>query len=255
MFTRKLEKDLNSLFGKLNVKKNDNIFLHLNSCGLINYRNKKKSFKVFFDKIINKIGKDGTLIIPTYNYDFTKNKIFNSDLYNSQVGEMTNFFMKKYKCYRTKNPVFSHAVYGNLQVLFKSANNKEAFSGKNNFFSMIMKKKFKIFGFCTNVNNITFIHYIEKKLNVTYRFDKNFYSKIIENGKLKKFKYKYFVGKKKFDYTLKHQQIYDLFCKSNYFYHTTFNRLFCYSIPSRTCFSLIKRKVLKNHYFLIEKKF
>ena len=47
----KIRKDLNSLFGKLNVKKNDNIFLHLNSGGLINYRNKKKVSKFFLIKL------------------------------------------------------------------------------------------------------------------------------------------------------------------------------------------------------------
>ena len=90
--------ELHILFKKLNIKRNDNIFLHSNSAGIFQYTNskkdKKKLFKIFFDLLLKTIGKGGTLVVPTYNYDFAKGKSYNYNKNNSQVGELSNFFLK-----------------------------------------------------------------------------------------------------------------------------------------------------------------
>ena len=95
-----LKKKLLILFKELNIKKNDNIFLHSNSTRILQYdktkKSKKKLFKLFFNLLIKKIGPNGTLVVPTYNYDFAKNKTFFYDKANSQVGELSNFFLKEY---------------------------------------------------------------------------------------------------------------------------------------------------------------
>ena len=72
------KKELNSLFNKLNIKKGSNIMLHSNAAGISQYtllkKNRKKFYKIFFNSLLKKIGRGGTLVIPTYNYDFLKGK-------------------------------------------------------------------------------------------------------------------------------------------------------------------------------------
>ena len=81
-------------------------------------KNKKKLFKMFFNLLIKKIGPHGTLVVPTYNYDFAKGKTFFYDKANSQVGELSNFFLKEYNSKRTLDPIFSHALRGRLKKNF-----------------------------------------------------------------------------------------------------------------------------------------
>ena len=91
-----IEKKLSILFKNLKIKRNDNVFLHSNSAGILQYtknkKNKKELFKIFFNFLLNKIGQNGTLVLPTYNYDFAKGKPYFYDEYNSQAGELSNFF-------------------------------------------------------------------------------------------------------------------------------------------------------------------
>ena len=67
--------------------------------------NLKKEFNIN-EKELLKLGSK-KIIIPTYNYDFVKKKIFNIKNYKSQVGSFTEYFRKKYYYNRTNIPVYS----------------------------------------------------------------------------------------------------------------------------------------------------
>lgn len=256
MLTEKklLNKKLNNLFYNLKIKNKDNIFLHSNSIGIQQFcKNKLKKdelYKLFINKILVRIGTDGTLILPTYNYDFTKGKTFNYDSCNSQVGELTNFFLKKFKPVRTIDPIFSHAILGKLKKIFDNLYFLEAF-GDRSVFELLYKKNFKIVGFCSPLMT-TFLHYIEKKLKVKYRFNKIFYSKIKKNNKTTKVKYKYYVGKKKIDYSIKSSNLEIAFKNYKKFYFSEFGRFYCWSISARDCYRKISDEIRKNENFLIK---
>ena len=69
--------NISKLLKKLNIRKGSRILMHSNSAGLYQFNlNVKLSRKIFFDKIIDTIGANGQLILPVYNYDFTKKKGF-----------------------------------------------------------------------------------------------------------------------------------------------------------------------------------
>ena len=179
-----IKKKLSILFKKLNIKRNDNIFLHSNSAGLLQYtrskKDKKKYFKIFFDLLLKKIGQNGTLVLPTYNYDFAKGKNFFYDKYNSQVGELSNFFLKEYMAKRSLDPIFNHAIKGKLEKKLLKSEVKICF-GKKSIFKKIYDRNFKILGFCCTLNSMTFLHYIEKEMQVKYRFNKKFTSNLISD--------------------------------------------------------------------------
>ena len=78
MSERKLKNKIEKLLRDLKILRNDNIIIHSNAAGIYQFQNKKnsKKLKLFIESIKNYIGRNGTILIPTYNYDFTKGKTF-----------------------------------------------------------------------------------------------------------------------------------------------------------------------------------
>ena len=72
----KLDSLIRNLLNDLSVKKNDKILFHSNIAGIFQFNQKKSEQKDIMHKLlknlINHVGKKGTVLIPTYNYDFPK---------------------------------------------------------------------------------------------------------------------------------------------------------------------------------------
>ena len=247
---KKFKNKINNLLKNLKILRGDNILIHSNSAGIHQFlHNKKdKNLKFFIEIILNYIGKKGTLIIPTYNYDFTKGKTFNRKKSPSHVGELGNFLIKQNPLNRTYEPVFSHIVFGSLEKNIFGCDFNEAFGNKS-IFNYILNKNFKILCFCCSPATITFIHFIEKKINVNYRYDKVFKSFNIINNKKIKTKYKYRVGKKYIDYSLKEKKIYNLL--GSKLITKDFGYFSCCQINTKLLYKTIKSKLKKNNQFLI----
>ena len=246
IFKNKIE----NLFKSLKISRGDNVLIHSNSAGVHQFLDNKrdKNLKFFIDVILKYIGKKGTLVIPTYNYDFTKGKTFNRKRSPSHVGELGNFLIKLNPSNRTYEPVFSHIIFGKLKENLFSCDTREAFGDKS-VFNYILNKNFKILCFCCSPAKITFIHFIEKKINVNYRYDKFFESYNIVKKKKIKTKYKYCVGKKYIDYSLKEKKIYNLL--GSKLLINDFGYFSCSQINTKLLFKAIKSKLKKNDRFLI----
>ena len=244
MSKRKLKSKIEKLFKDLKILRNDNVIIHSNAAGIYQFLYKKnnKKLKLFIETIKNYIGRNGTVLIPTYNYDFTKGKTFQLDKSLSQVGELGNILIKPNLKNRTLEPVFSHIVYGKLKNKILNCDTKEAFGDKS-VFNYILNKNFKIICFCCSPSTMTFIHFIEKKVKVDYRYNKYFKSLIQVDGKKEIFKYKYCVGKKSIDYSLKEKKIYKLLGKKLII--KNFGRFNCSQINTKLLFKMIENKLLK----------
>jgi aminoglycoside 3-N-acetyltransferase len=245
-----LKKKINSLFRSLNIKKGDKLIIHTNIAGLFQFSNNSKSMSLFLNLILKKIGPTGTLVIPTYNYDFTKGKPYIKNKSPSHVGMFTNYLLKKYSKKRTNNPIFSHLIFGKLSKALHLSDNFEMF-GERSIFANLLRFDFKIICFCCSPAFITLIHYFEKILDVDYRFDKFFKGKIKIHNKLITKVIKYRVGKKKINYKIKEKNLLELFKKNN-FLEKPFGRFLCYSVKASYFYSSIKKKIQKNSKFLIK---
>ena len=129
---------------------------------------------------IKKITKN-RMIIPTYNYDFGKKKIFNYLNDKSQIGSFSEFFRKKYKNNRSVLPFFSDCS----NFIREKKTNIDIFPiGENSTFEYLFKNSGKIIFFGVDFSP-TYIHYIESQIEggPLYRYDKNFVGKMILNKK------------------------------------------------------------------------
>jgi len=186
--------DLKKALNFLKIKKNDNIYCHSNIgyFGIMKEtRDKDKICKKIYNCIKNVIGKKGTLIVPTYSYSFSKKR--NGIIYRkkedfdlkktkSTMGVFSEWIRKNPNSLRSIDPFFSSAVIGHKKKFFTENLSNNSFD-ENSLFSKLLKLNVKFLNF--NFNGYTFIHFIERKLNVKYRFNKKFYGEIVLNKKKK----------------------------------------------------------------------
>ena len=138
----------------------------------------------FIDSILKKIGEDGTILIPTFNWGFCKGETFDIRKTVSKTGALGNAAMKRKDFKRTKHPIYSFMVWGKDKELLTNMDYQEGF-GQASVFDYMYKKKAKalVIGLPT-LSGLTFIHYVEQCVGVPYRYSKPFTANYIdEDGK------------------------------------------------------------------------
>ena len=169
--------DLNNFWLNSGLNKGDNVLLHSNIKRTFFYFKKKfKDLKIgdYFESILNIILPNGTLVLPTFNFDFNRGITFDYFKTKSQMGSLTEFARTSKLSYRTLNPVYSFAVIGNLSKKFYDIDNKSWYSNQSPF-KILNDYNFKIFILDLDDNHsMTFVHYCEEYFQVNYRFYKGF---------------------------------------------------------------------------------
>ena len=158
-------------------------------------REKKEKFdqNKFLDALVDKVGKDGTILVSTYNWDYCQGKIFDSKKTSSQVGGLGNTAIKRDDFKRTKHPIYSFCVKGKDSNYLTSIDPKNAF-GKGTVFEYLYNNKAKnLFIGLDYKKALTFVHFPEEIVGVDYRYQKEFVSDYVEDGKLVKKGYQFYV--------------------------------------------------------------
>ena len=183
---------------------------------LILFRKKRINFNLdnFIDLLIKTIGKNGTLIFYSFNWNFFEGKIFDYKQTKSFSGAFSNAALKRKEFKRSKNPVYSLLVYGKYQKEICNMKHYDCFDLKSPF-GFLIKKKAKCLFFGLDYKNAAFpfFHVAEQYVKVYYRFFKIFSGKIIYKNKIKRTKLKMFVRKKNYKITTIYSDSTDKFLK------------------------------------------
>jgi len=184
-----MQKDIENSLLEIGLRKGDIIMVHsdLSSFGKLgDVKDKNEFIKDILDSFRNVIGKEGTLIVPTYNTEsFCKYKIYDVNKTISTAGIFTEFVRKLATSIRSEDPIHSHAGIGKYAEKLLKDVGDESF-GEDSFFDRFYRLNGKIVNFGTQFNKVTFIHYIETKFKVNYRFNKKFSGIIIKKDGSKK---------------------------------------------------------------------
>lgn len=192
------ENQIKNLLNNLEIKKKDFIFLVSDITKLMFYFKKKDiSFDIncFLDTILEAIGIDGTLVLPTYNWDFCKGIDFNYKKTQSVTGVLGKVALKRDDFRRTTNPIYSFAVAGKEKNNLYNLKHSSCF-GEDSPFSYFHKKNVKYLSIGVDYKFLGFtpVHYVEEKVGVSYRYFKNFKGKYVDqNGEQKDVIYKFYV--------------------------------------------------------------
>ena len=190
--------DLKIAFDKLNIKKGDSIFL-TTGLGMLGIpQTKSKNFLLtssrwIYNILLDTVGNKGNIFVPTYSYTFTKkNKTFDPKTTKADIGYFPNFFLNQKKIIRSSDPMMSIAGIGPdaKKVLCGISNNS---FGKNCVLERLLKfEKLVCCHIGLSYNWIPFMHYLDWKNNVPFRFNKILDGYIKKVGKKKKVKWIYY---------------------------------------------------------------
>ncbi len=141
-----------------------------------------------------KITERGTLLFPTFNFDFCEGGGFDIKKSVSQTGALSRAAIKRADFSRTRHPIHSFAVWGRHQTELCGMRNKESFGLDSPFhFLYEIGAKMLIIGIGFQ-GAFTFAHYVEERENVPYRYFKDFTGDYTdENGVTEQKTYSMFV--------------------------------------------------------------
>ena len=134
----------------------------------------------------------GTVIVPTFSYSLTKKEVFDCEKTPSDVGLFTERFRQFDGVKRSCHPIFSVAVYGQKQDLFVNTSVSDCF-GDGTVFDELYKHNAKFLCLGCSFDRLTFVHYVEQRLGVSYRYFKTFHGRLVCNGLESTIETRYFV--------------------------------------------------------------
>ncbi|MFM4768056.1 AAC(3) family N-acetyltransferase [Aeromonas veronii] len=138
------------------------------------------------------LGDEGTLLVPTFTYSLTRKVCFDRATSPSEVGLMTELFRTLPDVGRTRDPIFSMAVWGAGGDEIITAGGHDCF-GQDSPFAWLAAHDGWIAGFACHPDRITFTHYVEQQLGVDYRFMKRFEGEVCDGGAVRPWYCDYFV--------------------------------------------------------------
>jgi len=120
------------------------------------------------------LGEEGTLLLPLFNFDFTKGVPFDLRTTPSQMGALTEAGRLTPGAVRTGHPIYSFAVLGKNAERFRGVNNFSGY-GADSPFALLRQLDAKIAVLnLYDQNSMTFYHHVEEMHGVPYRFHKRF---------------------------------------------------------------------------------
>ena len=170
--------DLSNLFSSLNISAGDNVMVHgfFPSLGVL-----QGGYSTFFDTLLQTVGNNGGIIIPTFTYSHCHNEVYDVVKTGSTIGAFTNFFIENYPCYRNLEPNFSMAALGGDAEKIINRDTDFVF-GKQGIYQKIedANVKFLLVGIGWD-QGLSYSMHVEHTFGVDYRYDKEFFGTTIDH--------------------------------------------------------------------------
>ncbi len=130
----------------------------------------------FIDILQTKLGPEGTLLFPTFNFDFCDGRPYDVRLSPSMTGALSRAALARRDFRRTQHPIHSFAVWGRLSNEFVGLSNQSSFGADSPFALLRRESARMIIIGLPYQGAFTFVHHAEEMEKVPYRYMKNFTS-------------------------------------------------------------------------------
>lgn len=249
------ETEFRKILNRLEIKKNDKILVSSNILKIISKFKNKNFPKIIIKCLKNKISSKGTLLFPTFNWNFCKGETYDYKKTKSNTGALSNISLTMKDFKRSINPIYSFNVYGKDKKKIIQMKHESCFGFDSPFGYLIKNKGKNLFIDLDYKDALTFVHVAEEKVGVNYRYIKKFEGHYIDENKKKLIKScEMYVRKtdlvsktiinKKFDKILK---------KKNALKETSFKKIKFSIVDINTAYFLMKNDI-KNQSGLIQGK-
>ena len=139
-----------------------------------------KGLSYLIDLLQEKVGREGTLLFPTYNWGFCKGIPFDYNKTRSKTGALSQAALIRNDFIRTKHPIYSFAVWGKDATKLFAMNDSNSFMGDTPFRYLHENDGLMVMLDVMPLHSFTFVHYVEECCDVDYRFRKEFPSTYID---------------------------------------------------------------------------
>jgi len=126
------------------------------------------------------LGPEGTLLFPTFNYDFCEGKTFDIRKTPSRTGALSKAALLRPDFQRTRHPIYSFAVWGKHQKYLCGLNNQSSFGEDSPFAFLYHENALMLLIGLSYQGAFTFVHYAEETERVSYRYFKEFRAPYID---------------------------------------------------------------------------
>ncbi|MBZ7942726.1 AAC(3) family N-acetyltransferase [Campylobacter molothri] len=244
--------DLIKTLEKLGIHNGDIIYIHSEIYNFgIPLLPIEELLKAIIECFLEVIGKNGTLVMPTFTYSFCNNEIYNKLKSKCTVGALNEFFRVQKEVKRTNDPIFSCAIKGGKEELFL----KETTScfGKNSVYDELTKNNAKAILFGGEHLGFTYFHYIEEKAKISYRYHKTFKGNIVDENGIETYKEIDFFCR---DLTKKHniinqEKVFDVLSSKKLLKKASFSGTKIVSFDIKKIYKFLFDKLIKNENYLL----
>jgi aminoglycoside 3-N-acetyltransferase len=157
------------------IQQGDVLLLHSNvKRVLIHYRRRDAQWTVgdILESLLVALGSQGTLVLPLFNFNFTKGIPFDMRSSPSHMGILTEVGRQWPGAVRTGHPIYSFAAIGAAAGAFQGVCNYSGY-GMDSPFALLKKLSGKIAVIdLPEQDSMTFYHHVEEALQVPYRYNK-----------------------------------------------------------------------------------
>jgi len=129
--------------------------------------------RVLFESFRRAVGTSGTVVFPTFTFDFSNGLPYDNRNSPSQMGALSEY-ARRQAAFRTGHAVYSFVAFGPDASRFHDYDNKSAY-GEDSPFEMLKTLDAKIAVLnLPDQNSMTFYHHVEQVMSVPYRYHKDF---------------------------------------------------------------------------------
>ncbi len=194
-----LRSSISRALDKAGVDLGDTLLVHADATQLVKASlnaNWSIALGILTDALSQQIGPNGTLLVPTFNWDFCAGKPYCDKLTPSKQGVFANYIRRLDKSERSANPIFSFSGFGHgIQDIFSDIGKSSL--GPNSVFDRLHQLNAKLIFFNTSFYNCTFVHHVEHMLQVPYRYSKKFTGLVTFRGNTFMDEYEFYVRDEK----------------------------------------------------------
>jgi aminoglycoside 3-N-acetyltransferase len=173
--------DIHKSLSDIGIEKDDIVMIHGDAGVAAQYREIPVDSRLdhLIDEMKSYFSTAGSILVPAFTYSFTKNEYYDVLKTPSSVGLFSERFRHGSDVKRSRHPIFSVSTWGKFGGDFLEGRNDDCF-GPGTFFEMLLERNVKLVTLGCSLNSVTFVHYVEQRQQVSYRFMKTFSGKIIE---------------------------------------------------------------------------
>ena len=159
------------------------LFLHSDiMLGRVSEQFRRKEYLAALSRAIKRLTVH-YLIVPTFTYSFCNNEEYDVQKSRTSMGALNEFLRKEEGRYRTEDPLLSLSVPDDIKTKFFNPSEHSLGIGSGlDALHHMNEVKFLFLGARLH-DCFTYLHYVEKILDVPYRYDQPFTGTVIdENG-------------------------------------------------------------------------